>query len=520
MVSRQKNEIDRRAFALIILRGQPAMGRVGAFLAVLRLLALTSPSLAFVVPPSTSSSTSSPLLLPVRWSSPAPVAEEQDAVDAADGADAATAGIPPVNDDDVDAFSLLAEMASSALIRSDMRRDAKGDKGGPSASGPSSATNWIDDESAYGLQQLLNKVSVKLPNQRRGVDRDNAGAWLRWMKAAPTPMQIELSNDLAMIANATISDKNLDLLDTTREEFLRRLGCRLLLLPSGAELKAPLVEPTGALNFGKLLYGGVTRYRLLSSSNSARPPRRAGESTATMSTANDRTPSWIVYGGSERMYEAVDMGAAAVLEVTLLPIGKSAPNLLNTKGGDMALGRLNWSPTDMFTLTEDVADGIETGTLDNFGSTPMSLSGKDRNVAFANDFRSSVGGLGDEVAMIIRRVLDGRVLKPADEDDAVGDEGDSTTAELSVASMEAEELAALGLSPVRGLLLYGPPVSFIVCCYSSMHFSFLFCFLVQGLSLLEHYRTRSQMTFISTSILHRLPEIVIDSGLRQDRLGS
>ena len=129
----------------------------------------------------------------------------------------------------------------------------------------------------------------------------------------------------------------------------------------------------------------------------------------------------------------------------------------------MALGRLNWSPTDMFSLSEDAEDGIEVGTLDNFGSTPMSLSGKDRNAAFANDFRSSVGGLGNEVAMIIRRVLDGRVLKPADEDDAVGDEGDSTNAELSVASMEAEELAALGLSPVRGLLLYGPPVSFLVC---------------------------------------------------------
>ena len=429
------------------------MGRGGAFLAVLRLLALTPPSLAFVAPPPTAPSTNSPLLLPVRWSSPAPVAsaEEQD-VDAADAT--ATESIPPVNDD---AFSLLAEMASSALIRSDMRRDAKGDKGGPSASGPSSATNWIDDESAYTLGQLLNKVSLRLPNQRSGVDRDNAGAWLRWMKATPTPMQIDLSKDLQSIANSTISDENLDLLDTTREEFLRRLGCRLLLFPSGAELKVPLVEPTGALNFGKLLYGGITRYRLLSSSNSARPPRRAGESTATMSTANDQTPSWIVYGGSERMYEAVDMGAAAVLEVTLLPIGKSAPNLFNTKGGDMALGRLKWCPTDMFTLSEDIESGMEAGTLDNFGSTPMSLSGKDRNAAFANDFRSSVGGLGDEVAMIIRRVLDGRVLKPADEDDAVGDEGDSTNAELSVASMEAEELAALGLSPVRGLLLYGPP---------------------------------------------------------------
>ena len=159
------------------------------------------------------------------------------------------------------------------------------------------------------------------------------------------------------------------------------------------------------------------------------------------------------------MYEAVDMGSAAVLEVTLLPIGKAAPNLFNKKGGDMALGRLNWTPTDIFTLSGGDEDGMnEIGMLlDDSGSTPMSLSGRDRNAAFEKDFQSSVGGLGKEVSMIIRRVLDGRVLKPADEDDAVGDEGDSTNAELSVASMEAEELAALGLSPVRGLLLYGPP---------------------------------------------------------------
>ena len=275
---------------------------------------------------------------------------------------------------------MLAELASSALIQSDMRRDAKGDKGGKSASGPSSATNWIDDQSAYALQQALNKLSLKLPNQRKGVDRDNAGAWLRWMKASPTVMQVDLSKDLQSIANTTISDKNLELLDTTREEWLSRLGCKLLLFPSGAELKAPLVEPTGALNFGKLLYGGVTRYRLLSSSNSARPPRRAGESTVSMGTAKDTSPSWVVYGGSERMYEAVDMGAAAVLEVTLLPIGKAAPNLFNSnRGGDMALGRLNWSPTDMFSLeTEENEDVNDIGTLDSSlsGSTPMSLSGR------------------------------------------------------------------------------------------------------------------------------------------------
>jgi len=425
---------------------------------VVVLLAYTSE--AFVAPLPTSPSDGSPN---VRWLSSAPAAPEQYVTDAASktAADANVnyVTVPPADDD---AFSMLAELASSALIQSDMRRDAKGTKGGKSASGPSSATNWIDDESAYALQQALNQLSLKLPNQRKGLDRDNAGAWLRWMKGTPTVLQIDLSKDLQSIANTTISDKNLDLLDTSREEFLQRLGCKLLLFPSGAELKAPLVEPTGALNFGKLLYGGVTRYRLLSSSNSARPPRRAGESTVSMRTAKDMSPSWIVYGGSERMYEAVDMGAAAVLEMSLLPIGKAAPNPFNSeRGGDMALGRVHWSPTDMFSLTEadedeDVNDAV---TLDSSlsGSTPMSLSGRERNDAFSSDFKVSVGGLSDEINQIVRRVLDGRVLRPADEDDSVGDEGDSTNADLSMASMEAEELAALGLSPVRGLLLYGPP---------------------------------------------------------------
>jgi vesicle-fusing ATPase len=60
-----------------------------------------------------------------------------------------------------------------------------------------------------------------------------------------------------------------------------------------------------------------------------------------------------------------------------------------------------------------------------------------------------------QIDAIVRRVLDGRVIRPAQEDaNAVKDE---TTTALSIAAMEAEELAILGLTPVRGLLLYGPP---------------------------------------------------------------
>jgi vesicle-fusing ATPase len=96
------------------------------------------------------------------------------------------------------------------------------------------------------------------------------------------------------------------------------------------------------------------------------------------------------------------------------------------------------------------------------GYSPSSLSGKDRNEAFRSDFRSTVGGLQPQIESIVRRVLDGRVIRPAEEasqggDDTAASGGDETTTELSMAALEAEELSLLGLSPVRGLLLYGPP---------------------------------------------------------------
>ena len=94
-----------------------------------------------------------------------------------------------------------------------------------------------------------------------------------------------------------------------------------------------------------------------------------------------------------------------------------------------------------------------------FRDSAASLSGKERNDAFKDDFRSAVGGLSPQIEAIVRRVLDGRVLKPADEDERMTNGSSTGMMEnnLSEASLEAEELALLGLTPVRGLLLYGPP---------------------------------------------------------------
>ena len=136
-----------------------------------------------------------------------------------------------------------------------------------------------------------------------GIDRDEASTWIRWMKSTPTPLLIDLSADFQRIGNSSLTDEYLTLLGMTRKAFLERMGCRLILLPSGASLSDSLVEATGGMIYGKLLYGGVTRYRLIQSSTSSRTARRAGERTEVKSSLQDNIPSWIQYGGSERLYE-------------------------------------------------------------------------------------------------------------------------------------------------------------------------------------------------------------------------
>jgi len=88
----------------------------------------------------------------------------------------------------------------------------------------------------------------------------------------------------------------------------------------------------------------------------------------------------------------------------------------------------------------------------------MVLSGRQRNEAFTDNFKSSVGGLSTQIESIVRRVLDGRVIRPADPDDTTPYTPNSPPpSSLTTASLESSELSLLGLTPVRGLLLYGPP---------------------------------------------------------------
>lgn len=355
-------------------------------------------------------------------------------------------------------FDLVAARAAVCLYQSDIRRDAIGKAAGVQAS---SATNWINDASAFALQKSLDKLTLLFPEDRTGIDRDTTAGWLRWWKATPSPAIIDLSMDLQNTINATLTDASLRHVDQKRDDFLARVGCRLILLPSGSSLMCPLTEPPSSIIFGKLLYGGVTRYRLLGAHNSLRqttqPPRRAGVRMEVKPTARDNVPAWMMYGGPDRMYDAVDMGAAAVLELIILPRGRRLTTTVSA-GRTMVVAGMTWKPQSMFDFyNEDSTTSTNASSNDDTarirGTSPTSLAGSDRNEAFTADFRSSVGGLQPQIGAIVRRVLDGRVIQPADEGDAAAS---ATSAEASTAS-EATDLALLGLTPVRGLLLYGPP---------------------------------------------------------------
>ena len=401
------------------------------------------------------------------------------------------------NVEDDDPFTLLSTLAATTLLQSDRTAVA-------------SSAKWIDEGSSFMLKSALDQVKLYLPgdetsniNAQDGRDKqDEAITWLRWMRSIPRPLIVNLSDDARRAANSTVSDDFLRLLNTDdvdsesdnetnstkplglnkmqqlRTDFFSRLQCNLILIPSGQSMNGYLFEPSGTLTFGKLLYGGVTRYRILPSYSGSSEPRRAGERTERKSSKYENIPAWIQYGGTERRYEAVDMGPACVLELSLLPKMRYGEQTRDSTEEDMMINRFAWSPQSMFRYIDneqatqkDEVNGDNT-SLDG---TPASLQGKDRNDAFSNSFTSRVGGLQPQIDAIVRRVLDGRIIRPAEVDSSgnllsykeakqqlANDKDelaslDNAAKQISHAALEAEELALLGLSPVRGLLLYGPP---------------------------------------------------------------
>jgi len=135
--------------------------------------------------------------------------------------------------------------------------------------------------------------------------------WLQWMKATPSPLILNLTSCVhdIVLQNQWVSEEHLNSIDTSLEQYISRIGCRVILLPSGLETASfSLVESTGAHVFGKLLYGGVSRYRLL---RSGRNVRRVGESREVMTRNHHhhqqrrhyKHPSWVQLGGLQRKYE-------------------------------------------------------------------------------------------------------------------------------------------------------------------------------------------------------------------------
>lgn len=97
---------------------------------------------------------------------------------------------------------------------------------------------------------------------------------------SPSPIIVEFSEDLRSSIDGVMTETDYERVDQSRQDFLSRVACRVLLLPSGATFQSNLQSPPGAMVYGKLLYGGVTRYRILgNTANSKRPKRKAGERT-------------------------------------------------------------------------------------------------------------------------------------------------------------------------------------------------------------------------------------------------
>lgn len=397
------------------------------------------------------------------------------------------------------AWDILAGNVATCLIASDQKR-ATGMDGGSTG-----WTSWIEESSSFRLQQCVDRLVFGDDAQSGGSDdnskpastvisRDETLRWLKWMKASPSPMVVELSGEFRSAVNNLLTQGDLErtgMIDAqSRADFLSRIGCRMVLLPSGKNLQDNFQTPPGAMVYGKLLYGGVTRYRIIggAGNNGGRPPRRAGERTTIMPLrdVNEVTPptskGWLQYGGPDRNYNAIDMGPCGLMEFTILPkdlkLGllsaressalEPEPSVKTVSQeddcdneNDETLRAVKCQPTEEMVVSQAAnfdpqwlfsfppeTDSNTTKALNNETSSDIQLDATtSEDYGGVNDiekrFSTVLGGLQPEIQSIIRRVLDGRRRSI-----------DDTT---STSSSELQTMLEFGLSPVRGLLLYGKP---------------------------------------------------------------
>lgn len=412
-----------------------------------------------------------------------------------------------------DSFSKLVQKAVETLVESDVK-----DGESEHSYGSASQGMWLNAKAGQELQTLLNRIILQVififhfeyiihyslflvyiiflfhfspqprPNKpplsdNQTVEQHNR--WVRWMKNAPSPLFLDLTPHIRELITENyntnyapwIPSHHLDVIDSSLDQFLSRIACHILVLPSGSETgPLSLVESNGAHVYGKLLFGGVKRFRLLTSGGGSKV-RRVGEQREVLlpSSANGRTnniqqshPSWLQLGGIERRYEAIEMGPASVLELTLLPKGwQDLPTvfeksvIMKENVGDMMLSNAacGWDPSVMLSILSEESNNKDTNYVDcsidgNNGAANAyrSLEGLQRNDAVTSFFQRRIGGLQPQIDAIVRRVLDGRSIYSH-----LSDGNTDSASAVAKAKIEAQELASLGLQPVRGLLLYGLP---------------------------------------------------------------
>jgi vesicle-fusing ATPase len=176
----------------------------------------------------------------------------------------------------------------------------------------------------------------------------------------------------------------------------------------------------------------------------------------------DNSYSWLQYGGPERNYEALDIGFCLLLEIILLPSGLILPLLSDVNGieeavheqsQDMIASNLRWRPEVFLSRKQPNEASIENAKKFKEVS---STNGNFNACSLETNFCASIGGLQPKIHEIIRRVLDGRVIQPVSDESNAG--VGSISCELDrIRRQEMEGLLELGLRPVKGVLLYGPP---------------------------------------------------------------
>lgn len=268
--------------------------------------------------------------------------------------------------------------------------------------------------------------------------------WIRWIKSVPAPLLIDLTSTFRSRISPNILPNKYDHKDSPQESitsassieaFLSRIACRIIVLPSGCELPSPFHTPTGGITYGKLLFGGVKRYRLIGGYSSGNIMRRAGERTAIMDNHNledghNISPCWSQFGGPGRNYKAVDMGPAAFLELILLPEGLRIPQLVdhqlhsinglkeqNLEDRIMSLTttQVGLDPSNIFRFvkhqkhTKDHDDALKRDsrpvTNNNNNNRTYSRDTQSSPYIHGREITKIVGGLRSQIDELSRRVL-------------------------------------------------------------------------------------------------------------------